>query len=74
MTDSPVAEGDQPEFPPIPQDLLEFLERRYPERCWQPGDDLDGVKFYGGKVDLVRLLRLEFTRQHTPPEEPTDVQ
>lgn len=69
MSDETVVIDDQPQFPLIPLDLLVFLEKRYPERSWQPGDDLDGLKFYGGKVDLVRLLRAEFEAQNAPPEE-----
>lgn len=75
MMDPEVLVDDQPKFPPVPLDLLMFLEQRYPERCWQPGDTDDESKFYGGKRDLVRHLRVQFEAQNAPPEdeEPTDV-
>ncbi len=47
----------------IPLDLLEALNRRYPEASAEPGQSLDEIMFYGGKRDLIRWLRHKYDEQ-----------
>ncbi len=54
-------------FPLIPQDLIDALDKRYPEVCAEPGQPVDQLMFYGGKRDLVRWLRLVFDQQNAGP-------
>lgn len=46
------------ECPLIPKDLLEYLEKQYPERCPDPYEDERGTRHYAGAVSLVRWLRM----------------
>ncbi len=72
---------DAAAVPPVPKDLLEALEVRYPEHHAVPGDTLDSLMFHGGKRDLVKWLRTVFDEQTAPrpdendsaPEETSDV-
>jgi hypothetical protein len=59
--------------PQIPKDLIEYLNREYPEACAEPGQTMDQLMFYGGKRDLVRLLALIYEEQTNPKEDPQDV-
>ncbi len=58
-----MSDQEDPKLPLIPLDLLEALERRYPERSYEPGDTLEDLMFAGGKRDLVRWLRTRYDRQ-----------
>ncbi len=44
------------EFPVNSFDLIEVLDQKYPEKCWQPGEDLNDQIFYAGKRALVKEL------------------
>jgi hypothetical protein len=59
-------------LPLVPQDLLEALEKRYPEACAEPGQTMDQLMFYGGKRDLIRWLRLQFEDQQHPSQDDED--
>lgn len=61
-------------FPTIPLDLVEAMEARYPEACAEVGQTMDELMFYGGKRDLVRWLRLVYTKQNTKDEDEEDLQ
>jgi hypothetical protein len=52
--------------PPIPRDLVEWLDRTYPERCPSTGDTLEDIWRYAGARHLVRALLAEHQRQNTP--------
>lgn len=55
-------------LPVIPKDLLDALDKRYPEACAEPGQPIDELMFYGGKRDLIRWLRLVHEMQHQDPD------
>lgn len=50
--------------PPIPQDLLEYLETVYPDRM--PSSSMPHEQFLieSGRVELVRSLRVQFDKQN----------
>lgn len=71
---------DAAAVPPIPKDLLEYLEARHPEHFATPGDTLDSLMFAGGQRELVKWLRHIYEEQiapspdeNAPDEEPSDV-
>lgn len=53
-----------PPFPPIPQALMEALERQFPERSadlrWSDRE----VWFRAGERQVVRFLRAQFDKQN----------
>jgi hypothetical protein len=51
-----------PRHPPVPLDLLEFLERCYPDRAPDPMDTERTIWMKAGQADLVRKLRAVHTR------------
>jgi hypothetical protein len=55
---------DNLRFPPIPKELLEVLEKRFPDVSPEITDSLDLVRFKTGQVSVVRLLRHQFTLQN----------
>ena len=59
---------DTSSFPLVPLDLLEALEKRYPEASAEVGQTMDELMFYGGKRDLVRWLRAAFLDQSNTEE------
>lgn len=61
-------------FPTIPLDLLVALEARYPEACAEVGQTMDQLMFSGGKRDLVRWLRLAYTKQNSKDQDEEDLQ
>lgn len=42
---------------PIPLELVEELERAFPESCLRPMDNVNRAYWYAGKVDLIKYLR-----------------
>lgn len=48
---------------PVPKALVEELERRFPQRCLTPFQDVNDALYYGGKVDLVTFLRACYEAQ-----------
>lgn len=48
--------------PPVPLDLLEYLERLYPDRAPDPLDSERQIWMKAGQADLVRKLRATHTR------------
>lgn len=57
-------------FPDIPKQLLDELNRRFPERSPEPNWDDRKIWTEVGKRQLVRLLNIEFDKQNNPKEKP----
>lgn len=51
-------------FPPIPRDLLDELERRFPDRM-PDSTNTDELLRKQGNVQVVRFLRKQFDLQNT---------
>ncbi len=51
-------------IPPIPKELLELLEIRFPDRAPDPGESLDAIRFKSGQVSVIRFLRHHFDLQN----------
>lgn len=51
-------------FPPIPKELLELLETRFPDRAPDLGESLDSIRFKSGQVSVIRFLRYVFNLQN----------
>lgn len=45
-----------PALPPIPRELVEALDRAFPERCPDPADDDRTIWLRAGRRDVVRLV------------------
>lgn len=52
-------------FPSIPKELLEELEKRFPDKCPEVGDTIDQIRIKQGQVSVIRLLRAAFEFQNT---------
>lgn len=50
--------------PPIPLDLLTWLESRYPERTPGPTETLDAIRVATGERQVVRFLRFKYEEQN----------
>ncbi len=50
-------------IPYIPKELVEYLDRTYPEASAVPGKPTDELMFNGGRRDLVRWLLVQHLRQ-----------
>lgn len=55
---------DNLKFPPVPKDLIEMLEQRFPDRAPDLTDNIDQVRFKSGQVSIVRFLRHQFNLQN----------
>lgn len=51
-------------FPHIPRDLIEELERRFPERTPDLTMTIDQIRYMSGERAVVRFLRDQFNRQN----------
>ncbi len=51
-------------FPPVPKELIEMLESRFPDRAPDLQDDLDKIRFNSGQVSVIRFLRHQFNLQN----------
>ena len=51
-------------FPNISKELLEVLEKRFPDRSPDGDETLDEIRFKSGQVSVVRLLRYHFNLQN----------
>lgn len=54
-------------FPPIPKELIEALEKRFPERTPDLRMNIHEIRHKGGEQSVVRFLRAEFDRQNEDP-------
>lgn len=50
-------------LPPVPQDLLESLEKLFPDRIPDHFIPLENLRFVQGQISVVRLLRAQFAAQ-----------
>lgn len=51
-------------FPPIPKDLLDELNKRFPEKTPSLSMSIDEIREYGGKRAVVRFLNEQYARQN----------
>jgi hypothetical protein len=51
-------------FPPIPAQLLEELERRFPDKCPDITAKHEDILKQIGQVSVIRFLREQFKRQN----------
>jgi hypothetical protein len=49
--------------PPIPLNLVEYLERIFPDKAPSLVDPLDTIRFKSGQVAVVRHLRAQYEDQ-----------
>lgn len=52
-----------PSAPPVPAELLDWLDRTYPERCPRPTQGEREIWMDVGRRDVVVRLRMERDRQ-----------
>ncbi len=57
---------DAASIPPVPLDLLEYLEARHQEHFAVPGETLDALMFHGGRREVVKWLRTVYEEQTNP--------
>jgi hypothetical protein len=55
--------SQEQQVPPIPADVIDWLDRLYPEKCPDPKDAEREIWMKSGERRLVRRLRLELQRQ-----------
>ncbi|RUT86783.1 MULTISPECIES: hypothetical protein [unclassified Mesorhizobium] len=55
--------SQEQQVPPIPADVIDWLDRLYPEKCADPKDADREIWMKSGERRLVRRLRLELQRQ-----------
>lgn len=55
---------DNLRFPVISKELLEVLEKRFPDRAPDLDEPLDQVRFKSGQVSVVKLLKHQFDLQN----------
>ncbi|MFB2563640.1 hypothetical protein [Rhizobium sp. IMFF44] len=55
---------DQTRFPYIPKDLIEALDKRFPERTPSLKTSLDEIRWKGGERAVVRFLLEQYDRQN----------
>jgi hypothetical protein len=47
----------------VTKELLEELEKRFPDRCPEPDLSLDEIRFKQGQVSVIRFLRGHYEAQ-----------
>lgn len=63
---------DHEPTPHIPEDLVEFLDRRFPEQSPRLGTPLEYIWFQAGERNVVRFLKALLARQkENPLHQPT---
>ena len=55
---------DNLRFPSIPKELLEVLEKRFPDVAPDLAESNDQIRYKSGQVSVIRLLRHQFTLQN----------
>lgn len=50
-------------FPYVSKELLEHLEKAFPDRMPETEDGLESIRFKQGQVSVVRHLRYQFNNQ-----------
>lgn len=51
-------------FPVVSKELLEELEKRFPDRCPELSASIDEIRFKSGQVSVVLFLRSIFDNQN----------
>lgn len=51
-------------FPAIPKELLDVLERRFPDIMPDHDDPLDVIRYKQGQVSVIRFLKHQFDKQN----------
>lgn len=51
-------------FPTIPAELLDELEKRFPDIMPEHDDPLDVIRYKQGQVSIVRFLKHQFNLQN----------
>lgn len=60
-------------FPPIPKDLLDELDKRFPDKMPEQDLNLDTIRFKQGQVSVLRFLKHQFELQNKTILESPDV-
>jgi hypothetical protein len=55
---------DYRKWPQLGADLIDHLEKAFPEKSPQKGETLENLMFRGGQRDVVSTLRAVFTQQN----------
>jgi hypothetical protein len=55
---------DQSDLPPIPKDLMEALDKRFPEKSPSLKTSIDEIRFESGKRAVVRFLLDQYNLQN----------
>ncbi|QXV74653.1 hypothetical protein [Rhizobium phage RHEph21] len=55
---------DEDRFPHIPKDLVEALDKRFPERTPSLKTSLEEIRWKGGERAVVRFLLEQYDRQN----------
>ena len=55
---------DNLRFPSIPKELLEVLEKRFPDIAPDLAESNDQIRYKSGQVSVIRFLRHQFTLQN----------
>lgn len=63
--------GSPEDFPLVPSELIEALERVFPAVDWTVNVELKDVLHYAGKRSLIEFLRAHHDAQHEAEEEAT---
>lgn len=53
--------------PPLDANLVRWLDARFPEKSAEEKDTIDSLKFKGGQVSVVRLLKTTLEEQEKLP-------
>jgi hypothetical protein len=51
-------------FPPIPKDIIDALNERFPERSASLGEKIEEIMFKAGQRDVIRFLNAQFDEQN----------
>lgn len=60
---------DDNQIPEIPEAVVLWLERTFPDRCPDAATSIEEVRALGGVQRVIRRLRLEYNRQNTRGED-----
>lgn len=57
--------------PFIPLELIEWLDKKFPERTPEPTATLDHIRIETGKREVVRFLKVKYEEQVEQEMDPT---
>lgn len=56
---------DNLKFPPVSNEVLAELERRFPDRLPEaPSEPIDIIRYKQGQISVIRFLRTQFDLQN----------